>query len=464
MIRVMIVEDDKLARRGIVSLMPWEKFGMTVVGEAGNGAAALQMMERTGADFLITDLEMPVMSGLELIRIVRERYPSMHIAVLTLHQDFEYVREALRLGAIDYIAKTELEQESFDKVLSRMHVRISQAAGGGAAERRVYEYAVVLFCRRMGDFPSPDFIRARIPHEEVSKLSWIWMAESYSEACETADSIAGLMRDREGACVMVLSGLSDCRAQALSSMLRDYQKDTLFYDCSASCRILEKSLDALSSDTAPGKAVDMEALRLRWLFPSWVFWDGALKKLLADSKRVRVPPVQLLAAVSQAVEDLCLLTVLGEAGVSSKLQEICSFEQFETFAREFADMLRPHHYEAPPKEIVDSICYALHIIGEEFGGQLHAESIAQMVHMSRSYFFQCFKMMLGVTFNDYVRLVRMSRAKKHLYDSSMTVAWVARAVGYADEKYFSQVFRSIVGVLPKEYQKQHMAEKHGGSI
>lgn len=124
MINVLIVDDDKLVRKGLISVMPWHMFEMKVVGEAANGEKALELLDNSHVHLLITDLSMPVMSGIELIRIARRKYPHLAIAVLTMHQDFESIQEALRLGAIDYIAKVQLEKEQFEEVLARIYARI----------------------------------------------------------------------------------------------------------------------------------------------------------------------------------------------------------------------------------------------------------------------------------------------------------------------------------------------------
>lgn len=125
MIKVLIVDDDKLVRKGISSAMPWDEFDMEVVGEASNGLKALDFLKTQPVDLMLTDLAMPVMSGIELMRAARQLYPELHIVVLTLHQDFDYIQEALRLGAIDYIAKVQLEKEQFEHVLQRIHTRIN---------------------------------------------------------------------------------------------------------------------------------------------------------------------------------------------------------------------------------------------------------------------------------------------------------------------------------------------------
>jgi two-component system response regulator YesN len=124
MIKVLIVDDDNLVRKGLISMLPWKEYGMEVAGEAKNGEKALEFLAVHEVDLLLTDLAMPVMSGMELMRAVRKQYPHISIVVLTLHQDFEYIQDCLRLGAIDYIAKVELETDNYDEVMSRVKGRI----------------------------------------------------------------------------------------------------------------------------------------------------------------------------------------------------------------------------------------------------------------------------------------------------------------------------------------------------
>jgi YesN/AraC family two-component response regulator len=122
----MIVDDEAYARKGIISLFPWGKYGMQVAGEAASGEKALEWMERHPIDILFTDLTMPGMSGLELMREASRRHADLKSVVLTCHQDFGYIQEALRLGAIDYIVKTQLEMDKVDAMLERIVRRFRQ--------------------------------------------------------------------------------------------------------------------------------------------------------------------------------------------------------------------------------------------------------------------------------------------------------------------------------------------------
>ena len=126
MIRVLIVDDDKLARKGLMSIMPWQKWGMTVVGEAPNGLKALEFLERETVDLMFVDISMPVLSGIELMQQARELYPALQFVVLTFHEDFDYVQTCIRLGALDYISKLKMETEDYNSIFERIAIRMGQ--------------------------------------------------------------------------------------------------------------------------------------------------------------------------------------------------------------------------------------------------------------------------------------------------------------------------------------------------
>jgi len=75
MFNVLIVDDEKLIRKGLIALLPWSKFETQVIGEANNGKAALEFMKENAVNFLFVDLTMPVMDGFELMRSARLQYP-----------------------------------------------------------------------------------------------------------------------------------------------------------------------------------------------------------------------------------------------------------------------------------------------------------------------------------------------------------------------------------------------------
>lgn len=255
--KVLVVDDDHLVRRGFISMMPWGAHDLEVVGEAGNGRKALEFLEEHTVDLLITDLAMPVMSGIDLMRAVKERHRDISIVVLTFHQEFEWIQEALRLGALDYITKVELEHEQMDEVLGRIVNKMREHEG-----------------------------KAELPKEEQP-------AESYG---------------------------------------------------------------------------------------------------------------------------------LDEDGPYSPEVKAC-------------------------------VAKAVHIIHQELQEELHLPQIAKRVNMSRSYFSRCFRDIVGKTFNEYIREIRVNRAKELLTRTERTIQWIATQSGYPNEKYFGKVFRELTGMLPSEFRK-----------
>lgn len=104
MYRIIICEDEFTVRRGLVMTTPWGEMNCEVIGEAENGKDGLEMIKRLTPDIVITDIQMPIMNGLEMMEQVNEVYQPAFI-VLTAFSHFEYAQKALKLGAIDYLLK-----------------------------------------------------------------------------------------------------------------------------------------------------------------------------------------------------------------------------------------------------------------------------------------------------------------------------------------------------------------------
>ncbi len=119
MLKVLIVDDEPLVRRGIVLGVDWSARGCVVVGEAANGEEGLAAVERYKPNLIITDVRMPRMDGIEMMNRLRSAACRAHVIVLTAHSDFSYARSALQFGADDYLLKPFRDQElmaAIDKV------------------------------------------------------------------------------------------------------------------------------------------------------------------------------------------------------------------------------------------------------------------------------------------------------------------------------------------------------------
>lgn len=104
-IKVFLVEDEMVIRRGIKNSIDWEKEGYIFCGEASDGELAYPMIIKEKPDILITDIRMPFMDGLELCKLVKEELPNIKILILRGYDEFDYAKEAIRLGVTEYLLK-----------------------------------------------------------------------------------------------------------------------------------------------------------------------------------------------------------------------------------------------------------------------------------------------------------------------------------------------------------------------
>lgn len=111
MLKVLIVDDDIFVYTNLKKLINWEDEGFILCGKAGNGSEAVQMIKEELPDVVITDMNMPEMDGVEVITHIQQTYPHVKVIALSAYDDFKYVKESLKMGAVDYILKHTLSPE-----------------------------------------------------------------------------------------------------------------------------------------------------------------------------------------------------------------------------------------------------------------------------------------------------------------------------------------------------------------
>ncbi|MCS7463793.1 response regulator [Paenibacillus doosanensis] len=353
MIRALVVDDEYFVRKGFISTMDWAAFEVTVVGEASNGRKALEWMEREPVDLLITDLAMPVMNGFDLMQEVRGRYPHVHMAVLTCHEDFKYIQEALRLGAIDYIVKTELENDQMQEALRRITMRIrdlSEAPRGGLNPLPTVRT----------EWSERDEERLQAQIDEWLPLYWVLKDAQFDALCDRMEEMNP-----------PLSKLHN----VMHYLLVEWN------------RMLHSQF--LHEWLTKAEAVD-----------SWPAWRAFISEFRGH--------VRHLFHVSSYPEDVVLRIL--EAAESAKLRDF----------------------------------------------YLTQNEMAYKLKLSRGYFSKCFKDLLGISYQDYMKELRLARAMNLLLQSSKPIADIAEECGYLDHRYFSRQFREKTGMLPSEYRSRHV--------
>lgn len=116
--KVLIVEDEVFMREGLKNLIDWKELGFEIVGEAEDGISAFEFMKKMQVDVLISDIKIPLLSGLDLIeRVKKEIKNPPEVIIISGYADFEYAKKAIQHGVVNYILKPIEEEELVDTLL-----------------------------------------------------------------------------------------------------------------------------------------------------------------------------------------------------------------------------------------------------------------------------------------------------------------------------------------------------------
>ncbi len=133
-----MVEDEYVVREGIKNNIDWEGHGFVFCGEAADGELAYSMILKEQPDIVITDIKMPFMDGLTLSRMIKAKFPWIEIIILTGYEDFQFAREAIKIGVSCYLLKP-VNSESIIKEVESLSKKISEKKAEREAAKRYEE-------------------------------------------------------------------------------------------------------------------------------------------------------------------------------------------------------------------------------------------------------------------------------------------------------------------------------------
>ncbi|CAI6084153.1 response regulator transcription factor [Cohnella sp. JJ-181] len=211
--KIILVDDEMFARKGLAGLIAWEQYGFEVAGEAEDGEEALALIGRIAPDVVVTDIRMPVLDGLELIREARERgYPDTRFIIISGYSDFKYAQQAVRFGVQDYLLKP-IDEYELIACLVRIGEELRREQARAAAEdalRRPSLFEALLAGRAEERADEAGHDAYRDTFGWPAGLCYRYYAVELNDAPPEEDEAAALRRagDVERALVRAISGAS----------------------------------------------------------------------------------------------------------------------------------------------------------------------------------------------------------------------------------------------------------------
>ena len=411
MYKIVVADDEEELRRAIVRNINWNELGFELVGEAENGAEALELVEKTEPDLLLTDIRMPFISGLELARQVREVRPYTQIAFLSGYDDFSYAQEAIRYNIISYMLKpismSELT-ENLRVIKEKIDVFFRDFAETRRNDADLSEFLLPLVL----DSTQTDDTREREERllNEAASLGFIG-----KERENIRFNVISLnFRDSGG-----VNRTAYSHVHAVDGILKKYMRARTFYCGDKTVSVLAATKGTF--DKYLHIAFD-EIIQSTERILGQVCFIGA--------GRTTERMTHLYRSCSDSVKAMHSLDGERESGVSY----ISDIE------------LMKEERSAGSTDICD---HAIEYIEKNYqDADLSLVKASTDIGASPNYLSSLIKKRTGRSFIDYLTFKRMETAKELLTNTSMKVREISEACGYNDQHYFSYCFKKYEGISP----------------
>lgn len=501
-IRVLIVDDEFIMRQGLRYMIQWEKEGFTIVGEAANGKDAMDQIEKLKPQIVISDVVMPLMDGVDFTVAVHHRYPHIQMIILSGYDNFEYVKQTLMQGVVDYILKPTLTPHELLGVLQKAAVRIpgwhkDQAPAGNTAEELFKEvllgettageelqkifaasyycmYAVTIAHGDRQAAETAELLREKIQRakSEFSGVQSCVVSMKKEQICvlfgyemsqrsmlriklEKLNGQIGLM------CEPAI-GILSTSCQDIGQLREIYQRelargaDLSFYFPGKKLFVMENEKDRIGGAIERFDFTRYNRLLLggqyRQAADQLLAYNHALCESRADVYRMKnqIKNMFMVFLDMLQLEDAEKLRVqeyfLREVDVAG---ERLSYEQtVAQIASKVADISVKQSTKADAR--MDQI---LSYIEQHYTEDMKLEDLGEQFGFSYNYLSAYFNQQMNEGFNDYLNRVRIHKACEILQDLTVPVAQVSALVGYSGHSYFCRVFKKLTGKTPSEWRR-----------
>ncbi|WP_019638402.1 response regulator [Paenibacillus fonticola] len=398
---LLVVEDEAIVRMGLRYMVDWDAQGVCWKAEASNGEEAVRLLETENIHIVMTDIRMPGMDGIELGRYIRNG-PFKHVQMIYLssYDDFPYVKEAIRLGAIDYLHKPTMDEEEVTATLQKAVKLLEQNTAGTTAiwsEEERNDWLVSL----LDTYTYPSKMRLSEP-EKGQFAQGLWIA---------------------------------------AFRLRDDAADQMTVD----------------HITAPSTKDHLKFMSIRYLIEEYVSrnWGGIV------FHRNHREILWLSPSAPKEEEDLQGREQYLER-LRSKIFELLNASIIYSCSSIYKDMSEiPKAYmEAELKFPVNQQSDSLHVrLAKEYVDHHLLEDItlmkvAESIPISTSYLSRIFLKEVGESFSEYVIRNKIIYAQKLLRDTNKKVYEISEILSYTNPHYFSKLFKDRVGMTPLEYRNR----------
>ncbi len=517
MFNVIIADDDTINRASIKMMIDWEKIGFQIVGEAIHGKGVLELLQHVNADVVLTDMNMPVMDGIELIRQLQKLPRPPVVIVLSAYNDFPLVRNAFLLGAVDYLLKADLSEttltncflnlknqleekgerqnvdsikvnEELDEVEQLKQMVVGRTEASEEMLPRFYyaiSFEIVDFENVRKRFhnmeeelilPMLQFT-TQIPRMNTQNKITSITASNYfllygCDEMESLERIKSICKQLMSVWKNYMNISTSAGISNLGEGSKDFQKRITEAYHNLSMQFIFGREGIYTSEHQQQFQVEEAIRRANEYLPlinsiknnkdeemlrcQRELFPKLLVEPLEEARHRCMNILYHLAIMLQENEDSIFNLFDKNINFYDKLQRLKTNRDVEMWLINFCRWVFDyieHKYESRPA--VDAFLIAKRFMEDNYSDEgITLGAVASLVGFNEKYFSTRFSQEFGQSFVAYLTELRIHKAKELMEKTNLKVYEISKAVGYCNVEHFIRVFKKKIGVSPAAFYKK----------
>ena len=423
MYKVLLVDDEYMITEGLKRLIPFEKWDMEVVATANHADDALDYVREHPVDIVISDVNMPDKTGLEMIQEMKDLLPDAYYILLSGYQEFDYVKKAMNLSVVDYLVKPVDKVELghlLEKIVTQLREKVqepeilSQQLDEEAFKTHLTQkenWWIGLSKEKQGNFVIPYYV-----------LGQDWQI---------------VLADQEFEGLLVMPFEAPYQAN-FEKWKRDVEK-TLFYGSVN----LDQS-ESLFSYYEPIYRVIIQG-NLQQIIDELTLLE---KIVLENTPRVSITKQLFTQFVMDVFHLFEHLKADDMTDIVKNIHAITTFEDLVAYTKETLTSFFGQY------RMNENVVSVLEVIGRDYKKELSLKDISKDLFINPVYLGQLIKKETNSTFAELLNKQRIKAAQQLLLSTNDSIEDICYTVGYSNVGYFYKVFRKLCGKSPKAYRKQ----------
>lgn len=487
--KVYLLDDEPYILEGLKYIVPWQEYGFKIVGSSSNGKDGFDNIITQNIDLIITDIMMPNMTGLELISKLKKEKYNTNFLVLSAFQEFKYVKEAINMGAENYLLKpidTEELSNNLKSIYQKIKKKEEQIIDKNIVKNNLllklitenydeniinelnrlnikfndYRYCIINIEVNDESYNIEDitFKNKSILHvKNKSNIYLIIDEHNLDDTIMELIELKNYMINKSGPILYISIGSLVNNIREINNSFKasmEVNEYKIIHPNKSWIKIYKEKIDINNYDN-----IEFEELKIILVNKEFIkteeYINAIFSKLRCDEKltpkQIKMKSIEIFLSV---------YNYFNESKVIKDLHKYFDYiinnnNTLDDIQIQLINMIR--YIQSKLEQAEDSmspvIIKLLDYIEENYKYDLNLKEISDKLNINSIYLGQLFQREIGILFSDYLNNFRINKAKKLLLDTNLKASEIGMLVGYRNKNYFYRKFKSIAGLTPSEWKK-----------